>query len=226
MHVLINRIAYFYARLKNKLMIKKSLLFALLCSFITITAQNATESKSTESPKNIIEVFDALIKSSSNYNDNARGKRYKVVDRSKIPPFKQTLSDTVQHLRNQIIALKSEVNETQKTSSRLIQERDDIASTLEHTQAQKDSMNLFGAQMSKDGYNALLWGIVAGLTLLLLFFIGKFKSSNTITKQAQARLASSELEFESYRKKALEKEQKMGRLLQDERNKLSKLGKS
>ena len=80
-------------------------------------------------------------------------------------------------------------------------------------------MALFGMQMSKGGYNALMWTIIAGLFALLLFFIYKFKNSNTITKQAKKALLETEEEYEEYRRNSLEREQKVRRQLQDEINK-------
>jgi hypothetical protein len=74
-------------------------------------------------------------------------------------------------------------------------------------------------QMSKGGYNALMWTIIAGLFALLLFFIYKFKNSNTITKQAKKALLETEEEYEEYRRNSLEREQKVRRQLQDEINK-------
>ena len=73
--------------------------------------------------------------------------------------------------------------------------------------------------MSKAGYNVLMWSIIAGLLILLLFFIFKFKNSNAITRQAKFALAETEEEFEEHRKRALEREQKVMRRLQDELNK-------
>ena len=73
--------------------------------------------------------------------------------------------------------------------------------------------------MTKTGYNTILWSIITGLLAFLLFFIYRFKASNTITKQANALLADTEAEFENYKAKALEREQKVRRELQDELNK-------
>ena len=92
-------------------------------------------------------------------------------------------------------------------------------STLDSTNLEKDSMALFGMQMSKSGYNVLLWSIIAGLLALLLFFIYKYKNSNSITKNVNLALAEIEEEFEEHRKVALEREQKVRRQLQDELNK-------
>jgi hypothetical protein len=64
-----------------------------------------------------------------------------------------------------------------------------------------------------------MWSIIAALFALLLFFIYKFKNSNTLTRQAKFKLEEVESEFEEHRRIALEREQKVRRQLQDEINK-------
>jgi len=64
-----------------------------------------------------------------------------------------------------------------------------------------------------------MWGIIGVLAVLWLFFAYKFKSSNSITKEANTKLAETEQEFEEHRKRALEREQQVRRKLQDEINK-------
>jgi len=68
----------------------------------------------------------------------------------------------------------------------------------------------------------MMWSIIGILLSGLLLFIFRFKNSNTLTRQAKIKLDELELDFEDYKRKALEKEQKLGRQLQDERNKLLK----
>jgi hypothetical protein len=57
------------------------------------------------------------------------------------------------------------------------------------------------------------------LVLSLLFFIYKFKNSNSITKHARLALQDLEDEFEEHRKTSVEREQKIRRQLLDEINK-------
>ncbi len=57
------------------------------------------------------------------------------------------------------------------------------------------------------------------LAALLALFIFKFNQSNIITKQVKVRLQETEDEFDAHRKRALEREQKVMRKLQDEINK-------
>ena len=94
-----------------------------------------------------------------------------------------------------------------------------IQTELTNTNTEKNSMALFGMQMSKTGYNLLMWCIIGGLLTLALFFIFRFKSSNSSTKEAKLKLEEVETEFEDHRRIALEREQKLRRQLQDEINK-------
>jgi len=67
-----------------------------------------------------------------------------------------------------------------------------------------------------------LFSIIAILTIFLFVFISKFKQSNNITVQAKQDFKELDEEFEAHRKKALEREQKVRRQLQDELNKQKK----
>ena len=68
----------------------------------------------------------------------------------------------------------------------------------------------------------MLWTIITGLLLLLLFFIYKFRQSNILTQEAKSGLSDLEMEYEDHRRRALEREQKISRQLQDELNKHKK----
>ena len=114
-------------------------------------------------------------------------------------------NNTVSAQKNEIDALKNDLANTQ--------------ATLAATNEEKDSMSFFGAQMSKSGYNTLMWAIIIGLLLALLFFIYQFKNSNIVTKEAKSRLSEIENEFAEHRRVALEREQKVKRELQDVINK-------
>ncbi|WP_027126668.1 hypothetical protein [Gelidibacter mesophilus] len=117
----------------------------------------------------------------------------------------KTTQNTVDSLAQEITTLKSNLSETKLT--------------LAETNEEKDNMALFGLQMSKDNYNVLMWSIIGALFALLLFFIYRFKNSNTVTKLAKNSLMETEEEFEEHRRTALEREQKVRRQLQDEINK-------
>ena len=122
--------------------------------------------------------------------------------------LKKDLGDTkklVEVQGNEIKSLKSDLEETNNNLTSVTQE--------------KDNIKFLSIPMTKASYNSLLWTIIFSLVALLLFFIFRFKSSNSITVQARDLLSDTEKEFEAYKAKALEREQKVRRELQDELNK-------
>ncbi|MGY5848466.1 hypothetical protein ACW6QP_13735 [Salegentibacter sp. HM20] len=181
---------------------------AVLAIFFT---QGILAQESDQNP--VDQEFTNLIESSNNYQG------YKVVDYEALVRLKES---TNRHIAN----LESEINAQQKTIDEQGSEIEELKSNLQSTQenldnvnAEKDSINFLGMPFSKGGYMMLMWGIVALLVLALLFFIYRYKNSNATTREARKRLDETEKEFDAYRTKALEKEQKLGRMLQDERNK-------
>ncbi len=186
-----------------------ALVFAL--SFTTAKAQDASQT--------IDEQFTDVIESSNNY------KEFKVIPKVKMNKLQENAKKRVDELNAEIASLKSEMSKQQAAAAQVSSDLEKTQQVLEATQGEKDSMNFFGSQMSKGSYQTMVWGIAGLLLLGLLFFIYKFRSSHVLTKEAQHKLDETEVEFDEYRRKALEKEQKLGRQLQDERNKALKAAK-
>ncbi len=157
--------------------------------------------------------FDYLYRRSSSYQE------YKVVKKTNYQKIKANVLDSMQ-------VIKKDLGDTKKLvevqSNEIKSLKEDLQTTNDNLTAvtkEKDNIKFLGMPMTKSSYNSLLWTIIFSLVALLLFFIFKFRSSNAITTQAQGLLADTEKEFEAYKAKALEREQKVRRELQDELNK-------
>ena len=197
---------------------KKAILLLVCLHFgILIHAQTQTPETETAPPKTVIEQYDQVIESSGNYNNGA--KRYKVIERPKLNRYRKQLSDSVTNLKSKINTLNKRIEDQTAEISSLNTNLSSTQKDLENTNLEKDNMNFFGSQMSKGSYQTMMWTIAGILFLGLLLFIFRFKNSNTLTRQAKRKLEELELDFDDYKRKALEKEQKLGRQLQDERNK-------
>ncbi|MBZ9630653.1 hypothetical protein LB465_07660 [Salegentibacter sp. LM13S] len=189
----------------------RNIIFSSLLLIFSVSFLSAQDSLATS---NFIEdEFDNLIESSNNYQG------YKVVDYDALIELRDNTKRHVQELKN-------ELQEEQSTISSQNEEIENLENQLAETQAdlqrvneEKDAIKFLGMPFSKGSYMALMWGIVGVLILALLFFIYKFKNSNATTKEARHNLNETEKEFDAYRTKALEKEQRLGRMLQDEKNK-------
>ena len=192
-----------------------------LLFFFAIAAVSAQGTQNAEQPtepkvNTISQQFEDLLENSNNYQE------YKVVKQNALQKLKSNAADSINGLKGQIVGLQEEIQTQDAKISELNKSLEDTQGTLDQTRAEKDSIFFLGMPMSKGSYMGMMWGIVAVLALALIFFIFKFKGSNAHTQEARQKLADVESEYEEYRKKALEKEQKMGRLLQDERNKAVK----
>ncbi|WP_347922214.1 tRNA (guanine-N1)-methyltransferase [Pontimicrobium sp. SW4] len=193
-------------------------LFIFLISLVSISILAQEQETQSINEGTIDEQFEFVLRKSGNFK-GTNGQSYEAVKRSMLLTLQahtidslNTLQSKLNTTRNTVAAQQKEINDLQTNLSK-------TQETLNTTNAEKDSMALFGMQMSKTGYNVLMWSIIAGLLTFLLVFIYKFKNSNSITKSAKSALEEVEIEFEEHRRSALEREQKVRRQLQDELNK-------
>ncbi|MFD1096564.1 hypothetical protein [Salegentibacter chungangensis] len=186
-------------------------IFTLLFVFVAGLNVNAQDSLSTSNP--IQQEFNELIETSNNYQG------YKVVDYEELVSLKNRTNQYIQQLKDEITVQKNTEDQQAEQIEKLNEKLESTEAELEKVNAEKDAIEFLGMPFSKGSYMALMWGIVGLLVAALLIFIYKFKNSNATTKEANKRLKETEAEFDAYRAKSLEKEQKLGRMLQDEKNK-------
>ena len=195
----------------------KRILFLLLCLFILTDIQGQAQRTPIQelslNEGTIDNQFEFVIRRSNSWQD------FKVIKKNWMYTLKAHTIDSLNALHKQLDSTRSVVSQQKTEIGELRDNLNNTQSTLDATNLEKDSMKLFGMQMSKGAYNTLLWSIIAGLFTLLLVFIFKFRSSNAITRAAKRSLEETELEFEEHRRVALEREQKVRRQLQDEINK-------
>ena len=198
----------------------KTFLFTVLTlvMFLSSNAQITNgEEKLSLNSGTIDSQFEYVIRRSNSWQD------YKTVKKTWLYALKAHTIDSLK-------ALHKDLNDTQiivETQAKEIEglklNLNNTKTSLDDTIAEKDSMELFGMPMSKPNYSLTLWSIVGVLSALLLFFIYRFKNSNSITKQAKNSLSEIEEEFEEHRRNALEREQKVRRQLQDMINEQKKV---
>jgi hypothetical protein len=184
----------------------------LFISF-AINAQSTVPQESSLDGGTIESQFDYLYKKSPNYQE------YEMIKTFMARKIKANVLDS-------LVAMRSSFKEAQNTitaqQNQITTLKVDLASTnenLSNITNEKDSISFFGVLMNKAGYKALMWGIVAILCALLGLFVYKYRNSNYITQESRKNLAEMEEEFETHRSRALEREQKVRRQLQDEINK-------
>lgn len=187
---------------------------------VTITYSQETEDKLSLDEGPISNQFDYVAKKSGNYR--ADGVRYEVVKETNLYKLRKNVLDSLAAISKKTAELKSTISEHETTITSLNKKLEETTTSLTAVSEEKDNMSLLGASVSKGTYNVVLWTIIGGLFLLLGLFIYRFRNSNILTQEAKQNLSELELEYEDHRRRALEREQKISRQLQDERNKLKK----
>lgn len=203
----------------------KSATFLVLTCLFTLNSFSQTtdldEDKLSLNSSTIDNQFEYILQKSGNFR-GTNGQMYEAVKLSMFNTLRAHTIDSLKTVHKNLADTEVIVKTQAKEISELKATLSNTQNNLNKTDAEKNSMALFGMQMGKTGYNVLMWAIVAGLLALLLFFIYKFKNSNTVTRDAKKTLEEIEEEFDEHRRTALEREQKVRRQLQDEINKQKK----
>lgn len=168
---------------------------------------------SQDKPNTINQQFEDMMEDSNTWQE------YKVVKRTTLDLLQRNTQDSLNGFKTQVSSFDGQLNERDTKISSLNASLKETQKTLEETRANVSSIGFLGIQMSKGGYKSLMWIIVAVLALALAFFIIRYRGSNAHTVAARKKLGELEFEYDDFRKKSLEKEQRLGRQLQDERNK-------
>lgn len=198
---------------KYSITMKQLLVSILACIiYLNLYSQEAKE-PTIDTPKSIEEQFDFIYGNSGNYT------QYKVIKQDWFNKLKKQTLDSLLKAEKELSVTEQKITsqqvEIKKSEKKLLTLNDELASISE----EKDTMPFLGIKTTKKTFSTVVFSIIVLLIVLLVLFIFRFNRSNVITKTAQRNLKDLEVEFEDYRRRALEREQKVMRKLQDELNK-------
>jgi len=137
--------------------------------------------------------------------------------------FHKSIMDTLNATRH---LLKDSVAKLSAETKIVDSLQNDIKSndqTLNQSNAKGDSIDMFGIMLPKTTYNLIMWGLVVLFAVIAIVVIGR---TGGYTREAKYRVQlynELEEEYKNYKLKANEKEKKLARELQTERNKLDEL---
>ena len=197
----------------------KNLFFCFLFMCFSFSVSFAQESEG-ETSETIVEEFSELVNKSNSYEE------YKVIKKTGLEDFKKRLSTEISDFESEIENLSAQIEALQTETEQLKSSLESTQANLTAVETEKDSISLFGLQLTKATYQTSLFSVIGALILILVLVLLKFKSNNEETNEAKAQLSSVEADLEECKRKALERQQKLGRELQDYKNKLAKMTKS
>lgn len=192
----------------------------LLLSVETTTAQPASQEAVDLQRATLEERFSIMKNKSQTYGD------YKVIKEGVLDGVWRITRDSI---RTQKVLLK----EKQATIASLETQLQNIQAALQQKEtSMADLVNasthisVLGINFEKNTFVVTFFTLLAGLLLTLGVMTGKLKSMYAAVREKIDLINATNFEFEEYKHKALEKQTKLSRELQNERNKLMELKRS
>jgi hypothetical protein len=196
----------------------KKLILSLIvfCSGSSIVfAQTTRINKDSLRNGTIENQFEYISIVSDNYN------QFEVVEVKNLERLKKNVLDSLNILRSQYEALKSEVGGNSESIKLITGKLDQAILEKEEAISTKESINFFGLSLYKSVFAGIMWFLVIGLGVFLFVILTRYKSSFGRVKEAEKALVDVQEEFERHRRNTLERERKMKRELID-----AQMGKS
>ncbi|MEJ6982069.1 hypothetical protein WG906_16490 [Pedobacter sp. P351] len=148
---------------------------------------------------------------------------YKVVNPTRLSVLWQNVTDSLKKANKELASAKQKLSEQEKQISELKKLTGSEGATISESSAPSTQIQVLGTSVDTTTYNWIVWGAIAVLGVGLaavLFSTARNSSEAKHNKELYEEIAS---EYQSYKTKAKEKEQKLSRELQTERNTLEEL---
>ena len=145
----------------------------LLLFLVTFSSFSQTENNEDElslESGTLDSQFEYVIQKSNSWRDE-RGQNYEVIKSNWLSKLKSHTLDSLKAVKKELVTTQNTVKNQNEEIERLKSSLSSTKTNLKSTKEEKDSMSLFGIQMSKSGYNGLMWSIIAVLLAFLLFSI-------------------------------------------------------
>jgi len=147
-------------------------------------------------------------------------KDYKVIKESVLDGVWKITQDTIRAKQasiNYINDSLKKVNNSLQQANATIKEKDE---SLAEVVYDGTHVTILGVSFLKPVFITFAFSIISGLIFFAVILIGRLKLMAFNLKQKTEVLDSTQLEFQEYKHKAMDKQTKLSRELQDERNKL------
>lgn len=202
--------------MKINLSMKRSILILMLCGW-TITAFSQREAEALQGNHGLPERYLILKGNAQAYKD------YRVIKESVLDGFWRIVKDTLASREKVLAARQDRINQLEaqlaRTDSTLRQKEASMANIV-HDSAH---IEVLGIDLAKQVFLTTVMVILAVLLLVVAFASWRMKSANQALHARQDAFDSLSAEFEDYKRKAMDKQTKLSRELQNERNRLQEM---
>ncbi len=186
------------------------LLLFVMFSTIIYSQNNEIINEHLFSGKKIENKFNTILDKASVFQE------YKLVKSEVLDDFRLSFSSFLNKSNENLGTLNSKLAEKEVAISNLNSEVIALKNENLSLNNAVATISVFGIDLQKGTYNFLMWSVLLFFGFLAFYFAYRFKSANEITKNSKVILAEVEDEYQLFKQKSIEREQKLRRQLQDE----------
>ncbi|MFP4093885.1 MAG: hypothetical protein ACLFUB_05345 [Cyclobacteriaceae bacterium] len=165
-----------------------------------------------ENAGSLDEQFEELKSSSNTYQE------YKVIQIEKLNNFWKNVQNYLASSRRELEATQNKVEELNQEVAQLSEKIEQQQVIVDQSEHAATHINVLGIDLPKDKFVAAFWITTAVLLLLLAAAIYQYKRSRKVTQRTRLNFMELQEEVEELRRTSLEKERRLRRELQTERN--------
>jgi len=145
---------------------------------------------------------------------------FKLINPYKLTAFYKSVADSIRAERSGKKKIEAKLAEQTIEIAKLNDQIKGNENSLASSNSKLDQISFLGIAFSKASYNTLVWSIIVILALALTFVVIRSAKGIQEAKYRTGLYEEISKEYQTYKTKANEKEKKLARELQDERNKL------
>lgn len=154
--------------------------------------------------------MSSIMVNSANYND------VKMVKKAALEELHADVVTLLSRNESDLSDAKAIIENKNGEIKKLQEEMAKANSQLAASVTKDETFLFFGMPLNATLYHAIMWSLVFTLLITVGFLAVRFKKANVITQNSKAILAEVEDELETFKRNAIEREQKLRRQLQDE----------
>ncbi len=188
-----------------------SILLVALLTCIQVAAKPASDDWKKE--KTIEKQFQSFKSSIRVY------KQYLYLEPFQIDDYYASVKDSIHNLKTAISNQSTEISNLKKEIQQLKIGASSVQKKLDKSLQREDNLSVLGGTMNKNVFANIMFIILIILVLVALVLLFLFLRSNKVTVRAVRNYEELSAEFEQSKKRSLEREMKLNRELQTERNK-------
>ncbi len=184
-------------------------------SLFSVMLVSAQSNEALEGDHNLKDRFEIMKEKAESYND------YKVIKNNVLNGVWKISMDSIAKLKNDLHNANATIG---KLNGEIKASSDKVAAaetSMEESTYERTHMNVFGMHIAKGVFVTTSLIVVVALIIALLTVLSTFNVLRRSNREKELTIHGIMSEFDAFRKKALEKEVKISRELQSERNKLS-----